>query len=99
VKKFARWSAVFFSVLASAALAAPGAETRIPSADHGGIYNWQVLDNVPGRNDRATEGGQDQKAGRGSDATREPAGLVETPGAASVFGDRRAFVALQRGKS
>lgn len=55
MKKFARWSAVFLSVLASAAMAAPpksappksapGAEARIPFADHDGIYNWQVVDN------------------------------------------------------
>lgn len=48
--KFARWSAVFLSVLASATLAAPptsasSAEARIPFADHGGIYDWRVVDN------------------------------------------------------
>ena len=50
MKTFARWSAVFLSVLASAAMAAPpksapGTEARIPFADHDGIYNWQVVDN------------------------------------------------------
>ena len=50
MKKIARWPAVFLSVLASAAMAAPpksaaGAEARIPFADHDGIYNWRVVDN------------------------------------------------------
>jgi len=49
VKRFAQWSAVFLSVLASAAVADPpksaaAAQTRIPFADHGGIYNWRVVD-------------------------------------------------------
>jgi hypothetical protein len=40
---------VLLSVFASAAMAAPpksavGTETRIPFADHGGIYNWRVVD-------------------------------------------------------
>ena len=46
----ARWPAVLLCMLAAAAAAdsptsAPAAEARIPFADHGGIYNWQVVDN------------------------------------------------------
>lgn len=50
MRGFARWSAVLLSLLAAAAAAdspksAPVAEARIPFADHGGIYNWRVVDN------------------------------------------------------
>lgn len=55
MKKFARWSAVFLSMVASAAVADPP-EARIPFADHGGIYNWRVVNDrtvlIQGQNRR-----------------------------------------------